>query len=67
MALLFDYSHFNVKVPLMMSTEMSVFSEQLWTILYKIEKCVEYITKATLVGISSTMNESGYAVAKDIF
>lgn len=67
MVLLFDNSHCSVKVQLMMSTEMSVFSEQLWTILYEIEKWVEYITMATLVGISSAMNESGYAVAKDLF
>ena len=46
---------------------MSVFSEQLWTILYEIEKWVEYITMATLVGFSSAINESGYAIAKGLF
>lgn len=67
MVLFFDNSHCNVKVQLMISTGMSVFSEQLWIILYEIEMWVEYITMATLVGSSSAMNESGYAVAKDLF
>lgn len=57
----------DVNVQLTVSTEMSILSEQPWTIMYKIEKWLDYTTKVTLVGRRQAVNEAGYLVLQDLF